>query len=116
MKNAILFFLLSALSVNEPTVKVNEITAETVVSAIAKKDFDLINSAFDQRLLNPNEIYNGKYLLFHAIDQDNAEMVRLLISRGARLDSIDAEGYNPKEYARRTQKIHALAEIIVITA
>ena len=43
-------------------------------------------------------------------------MVRLLVLRGARLDYVDDEGYNPKEYARKTQKIYALAEIIVITA
>ena len=45
----------------------------------------------------------GKPLLIHAIDQDT-EMVRLLIGRGARLDYVDEEGYNPKEYARKTQK------------
>ena len=116
MKNLVLFFALNLTLFNAPSTKTNEITTEAIVAAIAKKDYELINATFDQRLLNPNEKFNGKPLLIHAIDQDNAEMVRLLISRGARLDYVDAEGYNPKEYARKTQKIYALAEILVITA
>lgn len=116
MKNAILLFVFNALVLSSPSAKSNEITAEAVVAAIAKEDFTLINTAFDQRLLSPNEKVNGKPLLIHAIDHDKPEMVRLLVLRGARLDYVDDEGYNPKEYARKTQKIYALAEIIVITA
>lgn len=116
MKSLLINFLFNALLLNSSSFNLNEITAEAVVLAIANEDFTLVNEAFDKRLLNPNEIYNGKPLLLHAIDQDNAEMVRLLISRGARLNYVDAAGYNPKEYARMHNKIYALAEIIVITA
>ena len=43
-----------------------KITAEAIVAAIAKNDYELINATFDQRLLNPNEKFNGKPLLIHA--------------------------------------------------
>ena len=116
MKSILFYSVMNLFFFNTPTLKTIEITEETVVAAMAKEDFNFISMALDKRLLNPNEKYNGKPLLFYAIDYDSAEVVNLLVRRGARLDYVDAEGYSPKEYAKRTQKIYALAEIIVITA
>ena len=51
MKNVILFFALNLTLFNAPSTKTNEITAEAIVAAIAKKDYELINATFDKDCL-----------------------------------------------------------------
>ena len=115
MKLFLIYTLMNVFS-NVPAEVNIEISAETVITAIAKDDFEFMESALKQRLLNPNQRYNGKTLLIHAVLHDKAEMVNLLVARGARLDIPGDEGLTPMEYAQKIQAIHALAELIVIAA
>ena len=115
MKNLILFLLIS-VSINATSPVANEITAEQVITAIAQDDFDFITQVIKARQINPNELFNGKTLLIHAIENDNAEMINLLVRLGARLSTVGVDGYRPMEIAKMQQKIHAQAELIVITS
>lgn len=115
MKLFLIYTLMNVFS-NVPAETNIEISAETVISAIAKDDFEFMENAFKQKRLNPNQRYNGKTLLIHAVLHDKAEMVNLLVTQGARLDIPGDEGLTPMEHAQKTQAIHALAELIVITA
>ena len=63
-----------------------------------------------------NDVYAKTELLFFAIEQDDADMVRLMVSRGASLSIPNIDGLQPMEYAREIGSIYALAELIVITA
>ena len=63
-----------------------------------------------------NDVHAKTELLFFAIEQDDAEMVRLMISKGASLQVTNADGLQPMEYAREIGSIYALAEMIFITA
>lgn len=115
MKLLLIYTLMNVFTNNTAETNI-EISAQTVITAIAEDDFRFMESAFKQRLLNPNQLYNGKTLLIHAVLLDKAEMVNLLVSRGALLDIPGDEGLTPMEYARKIQAIHALAELIVIAA
>lgn len=115
MKSLILSLLIS-LSNTTTSPVVDEITAEQVITAIAQDDFDFITQAIQTRQINPNEIFNGKTLLIIAVEHDKAEMINLLVRFGARINAIGDDGYRPMEIAKMQQKIHAQAELIVITS
>ena len=93
-----------------------EITAEQVIAAIAQDDFDFITKAIQSRQINPNEMFNGKTLLIHAVEHDKAEMINLLVRLGARINAVGEDGYRPMEIAKMQNKIYAQAELIVITS
>jgi len=113
---SLIFNLLTLFSLNATNVVANEITAEQVTSAIVRNDFDFITDAIMTRQINPNELFNGKTLLIIAVEDDNAEMINHLVRLGARLSTVGVDGYRPMEIAQMQQKIHAQAEIIVITS
>ena len=113
---SLIFSLLILFSFNSTKVVANEITAEQVIAAIQEDDFDFITNAIKTRQINPNELFNGKTLLIIAVEDDNAEMINHLVRLGARLSTVGDDGYRPMEIAKMKQKIHALAEIIVITS
>jgi hypothetical protein len=115
MKNLI-FNLLILFSLHATKVVANEITAEQVIAAIVEDDFDFITNVIKTRQINPNELFNGKTLLIIAVEDDNAEMINHLVRLGARLSTVGADGYRPMEIAKMQQKIHAQAELIVITS
>lgn len=113
---SLIFNLLILFSLNATTVVANEITAEQIISAIEADDFDFITNAIVNRQINPNELFNGKTLLILAVEDDNAEMINHLVRLGARLSTVGLDGYRPMEIAVMQQKIHAQAELIVITS
>jgi hypothetical protein len=43
-------------------------------------------------------------------------MINHLVRLGARLSTVGSDGYRPMEIAKMQQKIHAQAELIVITS
>ena len=111
---SILFVCFSLSTVSATFSKDSKI--EIFVTAIKEDNFNYITSVLRNKQLNVNEAYNGKSLLFYAIDFDNAEMVNLLVRYGARLDLTNQAGETPIEYAKSQNKILALAELIVIVA
>ena len=113
---SLIFNLLILFSFNATKVVANEITAEQVIAAIQEDDFDFNTKAIKSRQINPNELFNGKTLLIIAVEDDNAEMINHLVRLGARLSAVGVDGYRPMEIAKMKQKIHAQAEIIVITS
>ena len=113
---SLIFNLLILFSLNATKVVANDITAEQVINAIAEDDFDFITNAIMTRQINPNELFKGKTLLIIAVEDDNAEMINHLVRLGARLSIAGDDGYRPIEIAKMQQKIHALAEIIIITS
>lgn len=115
MKSLILSFTLF-FTVNTTGTISNEITAEQIILAIAEDDFEFITTAINSRQINPNELFNGKTLLIHAVEHDKAEMINLLVRLGARINAVGEDGYRPMEIAKRQNKIYAQAELIVITS
>ena len=113
---SLIFNLLILFSLNATQVVASEITAEQVIAAIVEDDFDFITNVIKTRQINPNELFNGKTLLIIAVEDDNAEMINHLVRLGARLSTVGADGYRPMEIAKMQQKIHAQAELIVITS
>ena len=111
---SILFICFSLNTVSATFSK--ETSIEIFVTAIKEDNFNYITSVLRSKQLNVNQAYNGKSLLFYAIDFDNAEMVNLLVRYGARLDLTNDAGETPLEYAKSQNKILALAELIVIMA
>ena len=91
-------------------------TVETVIQAMENEDFTFVEEALTKGGLSPNAFFEGKSLLVHAVMLDKAEMVRLLIVKGAHLYMASEEGMIPMDYAIKYQKIHAQAELIVITS
>lgn len=98
--------------VNSPS----EITAKSVINAIENENFSFIENAMATGQLRPNDVFNGKTLLIHAVMQDKAEMINLLVSRGANIYMASDEGLIPMDYAIRHNKVHAQAELIVISS
>ena len=115
MKNLI-FNLLLLFSLNATKVVANEITAEQIITAIVQDDFDFVKQAIMTRQINPNKLINGKTLLIIAVEDDNAEMINHLVRLGASLSITGIDGYSPMEIAIMQQKIHAQAELIVISS
>ena len=105
-----LFFNINTSLFNE------EITTDSIISAIENNDFEYIERIISKGLIDRNGIYDGKTLLIHAVVNDNAEMINVLVRKGCSLSIPGEDGYLPEEWARKLNKIHALAEIIVITA
>ena len=115
MKAHLIYFIASFIlftSFSKPT----EISAEEVVHAISNENYVWLESVIKSKQLNPNFMIEGKTLLIHAVFYDKAEMVNLLVRNGANLEIEDSNGNTPYQCALKWNKIHALAEIIVITA
>ena len=79
---------------------------------IKHRHFDCITQIPVEMQIDPQRMTE---LLFLAIEQDDAEMVRELILRGAKLNFY-INNLTAEEYARKIGSIHALSEIIVIIA
>ena len=114
--NLIQIFFISLFLNTNTTLFNEEITTDTIISAIENNDFEYIERIISKGLIDRNGIYDGKTLLIHAVVNDNAEMINVLVRKGCSLSIPGADGYLPEEWARKLNKIHALAEIIVITA
>ena len=111
--------LLSATLFSFSTPKTTPLTPEQKAEVI--RAFDTLNyvyfeTAIAKRQLDPNQYIDGKPLLIHAVINDQPEMVRLLLSYGARLSSTSNEGHDVDFYADKYNAIHAKAELIVIRA
>jgi len=111
--------LLSATLFSFSTPKTTPLTPEQKAEVI--RAFDTLNyvyfeTAIAKRQLDPNQYIDGKPLLIHAVINDQPEMVRLLLSHGARLSSTSNEGHDVDFYADKYNAIHAKAELIVIRA
>lgn len=115
MKAHLIYFIASFILFTSFS-KPEEISAEEVVSAISNENFVWLESVIKSRQLNPNLMIDGKTLLIHAVMHNKAEMINLLVRNGANLDLEDINGNTPYQCALKWNKIHALAEIIVITA
>ena len=98
------------------TVSDEGITVDNIIEAIQNNNFEFIETGLSKGLIDRNATYNGKTLLIHAVINDNAEMINVLVRKGCSLSVPGDEGYLPEEWARKLNKVHALAEIIVITA
>ena len=109
--------LLASLFLNINTsVSIEDITTDNIIEAIENNNFEFIERGLSKGLINGNATYKGKTLLIHAVMNDNAEMINVLVRKGCSLSVPGDEGYLPEEWARKLNKVHALAEIIVITA
>tara|TARA_Y100000992_G_scaffold211865_1_gene145722 strand:+ start:2516 stop:2863 length:348 start_codon:yes stop_codon:yes gene_type:complete len=114
--NLIQIFFISLFLNTNTTLFNEEITTDTIISAIENNDFEYIERIISKGLIDRNGMYDGKTLLIHAVVNDNAEMINVLVRKGCSLSIPGEDGYLPEEWARKLNKIHALAEIIVITA
>ena len=109
--------LLASLFLNiNISVSSEDITADNIIEAIENNNFEFIERGLSKGLINGNATYKRKTLLIHAVMNDNAEMINVLVRKGCSLSVPCDEGYLPEEWARKLNKVHALAEIIVITA
>ena len=116
MKVFLIYFLTAFFSSPVPTSKVEVIKAAQVISAIASDDYLFIENALSQKSIHPNQLFEGKTMLIHAVILDKPEMINLLVRKGAQLSYPCNEGLTPMEYAEKFESIYAQAEIIVITA
>ncbi|WKA53953.1 ankyrin repeat domain-containing protein [Planococcus shixiaomingii] len=83
----------------------------TMMNAVANNDLITLQSILDMNG-NPNELIDGKTILFHAID-DGASfgIFDMLLAAGAKIDSHDKEGKNILSYlASHTQYSHPFYE------
>ena len=48
--------------------------------------------------------HNKRTPLMHAAQHGNVALIKLLLQRGAKLDSVDQEGFNAADYARMGNK------------
>ena len=110
-----IFFVSLFLNINTSSFN-DEITTDNIISAIENNDFKFIEKIISKGLVDRNGLYDGKTLLIHAVIDDNAEMINVLVRKGCSLSVAGEDGYLPEEWARKLNKFHALAEIIVITA
>ena len=115
MKTFLIFFLSTFLNNSTPTA-VSDVSAEEIISAIASDDYLFIENALSLKSIHPNQFFDGKTMLIHAVILDKPEMVNLLVRRGAQLGLPCDEGFTPLEYAEKLESIYAQAEIIVISA
>ncbi|MDA9330634.1 ankyrin repeat domain-containing protein [Flavobacteriaceae bacterium] len=115
MKTFLIYFLTTLLSSSTP-IAVTEVSAEEIISAIASDDYLFIENALSQKSIHPNQFFDGKTMLIHAVILDKPEMINLLVRRGAQLSLPCNEGLTPLEYAEKLESIYAQAEIIVISA
>ena len=110
-----IFFVSLFLNINASFFN-REITTDNIISAIENNDFEFIERIISKGLVDRNGLYDGKTLLIHAVIDDNAEMINVLVRKGCSLSVTGEDGYLPEECAKKLNKFHALAEIIVITA
>ena len=112
-------FILTAVMFSFSTAKTSPLSPEKkaeVISAFDTLDYVYFETAIKKRQLDPNQFINGKPLLIHAVINDQPEMVRLLITYGAKLSVTSDEGHDVDHYADKHKAIHAKAELIVIKA
>ncbi len=115
MKTILIYFLTSFFTLPTPTSN-GDVNAAQVISAIASDDYMFIENALTQKTIHPNQLFEGKTMLIHAVILDKPEMINLLVRRGAQLNYPCSQGLTPMEYAEKFKSIYAQAEIIVITA
>ena len=85
-----------------------------LLDAVAHEDYIFVEQAIDTNLITPNKKIEGKTLLIYACIYDKAEMVLLLLNKGAALEMPCDEGLTAEEYAIINNSIHALAQIIIV--
>ena len=115
MKTFLIYFLTTLLSSSTSSFT-SEVSAAQIISAIASDDYLFIENALSQKSIHPNQFFDGKTMLIHAVILDKPEMVNLLVRRGAQLSLPCNEGLTPLEYAEKLESIYSQAEIIVISA
>ena len=131
MKNLLLVAILvslTSLSANEVMVAKDSLTLvlkekkllsseEKALMAIQNDNYNYIEFAINQGVLNPKTFVDGKPLIIHAAILNKPEMILLLASYGAMIiDPICNEGKNIMEHAQENNSILAQAQIILIRA
>lgn len=107
--------LLGLITLGSNLLTVNNLEAQ-LVDAVANQDYVFVEKAIDTNLIDANTKINGKTLLIYACIYDQAEMVLLLLNKGAALDVPCELGYTPEEHAVMNNSIYALAQIIIVKA
>lgn len=111
--------LLTATLFSSLTAKTTPLSPEQkaeVIRAFDTLDYVYFEVALSKKQLEPNQFLDGKPLLFHAVINDQPEMVRLLIRYGASLSITCLDGHDVDFYADKHKSIHAKSELIVIRA
>ena len=89
---------------SEPTAT-NKVTVTNVVKvnafcvAISKGDFETVKKMIEFGE-NVNKTSNGKTPLMYAARYNRAEIVKLLLNNGAKLDIKDSSGHTASDYAK----------------
>ncbi|MGM0376195.1 MAG: ankyrin repeat domain-containing protein [Bacteroidota bacterium] len=82
-------------------------------SAVREGDTSTVKSMLDQGEMDVNkEIGFGTTAIFFALEEDNDEMVRLLLEKGARVDVRDDEGRGPITMAAKEGKNDLVKDMV----
>ena len=89
---------LNSFSTVKDRVEFNEITVNPFCIAISKGDMESVKK-FIEYGVNVNEKSNGMSPLMFAARYNKVEIIKLLLSKGARIDEKDENGFTALKYA-----------------
>jgi len=89
---------------------------DIIIKEITNNNYQAVNDLLSKRLISSRSVVDGKPLLIHAVINDKADMVNLLIRYGAQpyADYCD-QGYNAHEWAIKSESYYARAELIIVS-
>ncbi|MDC0210613.1 hypothetical protein OAJ91_02665 [Flavobacteriaceae bacterium] len=115
MKNLIFLLFVSQFAFASINLNSNNSVEELMLKSIKSNNLDEVKKLLSSRKLSARSVIDGKPLLVHAVLNDNANVVNLLIRYGAQpFTDICSEGLNAMEWSKKSNSYFARAELIVI--